>query len=680
MPPQWRRPLQQDTLAEDEWRKDTLRGRLSSTASARRRSRSRGESSTDASPQEAPFAARPARTWFRPQAFYLTVLNYLKRFFALFQPRPDMIGDPRCVSDRALPKHAPLRLYASAQEALQSGVLQCAPAKPSGRTLVLDSGAQVATWRFALFPNPAQALAAVPGIDFCTFGVAETVPSQWQLTGHATQDPPIYTNFAYPIPGRLNNLSSRVSPSDNPTGVYVAEFSLPDQWAAARQSGADGHDVVLILHGVCSSAMVFVNNQYIGYCEDSMTESEFDVSASLTSLVNRVTLVVPRYCSGSYLEDQDMWRLSGVHRSVELQLRPRACLLWDYELNCSFASGTLRATFDLFVPEGDAAGGGQYFVRTSLLHPETLQVVETALARVHPLNLNPEPAADPRAPWVLELDALPGRVRAAASACLYVGQALSDLGLRLAPWTADAPALYPVLIEVVAGPESALPVQVEVCRAGFRDVQIADGQLMVNRVPLTIRGVNRHEFDPHHGKVLSEASMLADVLQMKRHNVNAVRSCHYPQIHRWYELCDHYGLCVCRCGCCLRCGRISASSRAGALQVCVRRGQHRDARVHAGLGHLAAAVRSGVPGRLRLARVGHGAARAQPSQHHLLVPGQRVGLRAQHGGLCAARAPPRPRPAGAIRGRRQERRRHTDSGRRPGPHLRLWCACPHARS
>jgi len=547
MRPAWRRPLDSDMPRDHEWRRDTLlRGRASSASSQTNRA------AAAARDDESRFPPRPPspRSWFRPKALYLTMLNAFKRVVSFMFPATDFIQNPQCVSDRTLPKHAPLHLFASKNEALASGILQCEPAAKSKRTLVLNSDAGHAEWRFALFASPSKAEAAERSVDvisFETFGVPETVPSQWQLTGNALVDAPLYSNITFPIPHRATNLSTHVSLTDNPTGLYIARFSVPEAWTTSCPD-----DIVLIVHGAASCVKVYCDGAYVGYSEDSMTESEFDLTPYLkspTGGVHLLALVVAKFCSGSYLEDQDMWRLCGVHRSVELQLRRRSCLLWDYELNASLAAGTVAATFDFYVA-ADAEADEQFLARMSLLDPITLDVVETAMARVIALPPTTPPRSPALSAYALEVDKPRGRVRGVATTVLYARQALSDSGGDVRAWTAETPVLYPLLIEVLAATKgddaAAKPVlQVELVRVGFRDVTITHGQLVVNNVPVTIRGVNRHEFDAHRGKVLGEASMIADVLQMKRHNVNAVRSCHYPQVARWYELCDHYGLYVC---------------------------------------------------------------------------------------------------------------------------------------
>lgn len=324
-------------------------------------------------------------------------------------------------------------------------------------------------WRFRLSPR------ADAPTDFATTGFAERsghksedewadlpVPSHWQLHGYG---PPAYTNIAYPFP-----VDPPRVPTENPTGDYRRVFTLPDDWPAGR--------TVLLFEGVDSCAKVWVNGVEVGWFTGSRLPTELDVTEAVRPGENVLAVRVHQWSAGSYLEDQDMWWLSGIFREVTLLARPDGCL----------ADVRVHASYDHVTGQG------------------TLRVDTDVPARV----VVPE----------LGIDAPSGE----------------QVTVAVEPWSAEVPRLYEVTV-AAAGERATL-------RVGFRTVAIQDGLLVVNGRPVLFRGVNRHEFDPDAGRAVSEDVMRADVLMMKRHNLNAVRTAHYPPHPRFLELCDEYGLYV----------------------------------------------------------------------------------------------------------------------------------------
>jgi beta-galactosidase len=320
------------------------------------------------------------------------------------------------------------------------------------------------TWSFRLRPN------ADGDTDFVADGYAETgwsplaVPSHWQLAGHGK---PAYTNVRYPFP-----VDPPWVPDDNPTGDYRRTFRVPENWPDAR--------AVLRFDGIDSCARVWLNGAEVGVTSGSRLPSEFDV----TSVVRRdrenvLAVRVHQWSSGSYLEDQDMWWLSGIFRDVSLVCRP------------------VEGIDDLFVH-------ADYDHRTG---KGTLLVDSSVPARVTVPELGLDVATDE----------------------------LVDVGL-VAPWSAEVPRLYDATVACAA--------EIVSVRIGFRRVAIVDGVFTVNGRRVLFRGVNRHEFDPDTGRAVSHDVMLADVLLMKQHNINAVRTSHYPPHPHFLELCDEYGLYV----------------------------------------------------------------------------------------------------------------------------------------
>ncbi|MEY9871983.1 beta-galactosidase [Streptacidiphilus sp. MAP12-33] len=295
------------------------------------------------------------------------------------------------------------------------------------------------------------------------------VPAHWQLHGHGA---PAYTNVSYPFP-----VDPPFVPDENPTGEYRRAFDLPADWPAPQP----GERALLRFDGVDSCFRVWLNGVPLGDAKGSRLAHEFEVGGLLRAGRNTVAVRVHQWSSGSYLEDQDMWWLSGIFRSVTLLARPEPALDdffvhagWDH----TAGAGTLAVT---------TAGPG---VR--------LDLPELGLHDVDPAGPHVLPAAQ--------------------------------------PWSAETPRLY----EAVLRTERE---QVRV-RVGFRTVAVADGLLTVNGRPITFRGVNRHEWDPERGRSLTRETMLQDVLLMKRHNINAVRTSHYPPHPDFLDLCDEYGLWV----------------------------------------------------------------------------------------------------------------------------------------
>ena len=289
------------------------------------------------------------------------------------------------------------------------------------------------------------------------------VPAHWQLHGYGA---PAYTNVRYPFP-----VDPPFVPDDNPTGDYRRTFRLPVGFLA-------GSRAVLRFEGVDSALKVWVNGSAVGTSVGSRLPVEFDVTDLLADDGENVLAVrVHQWSSGSYLEDQDMWWLSGIFREVRLLSRP---------------AGGLD---DVFVHAGYSDGAG------------TLRVDTPVPARV----LVPE----------LGIDAATG----------------TEIGVsHVEPWSAEVPRLYDA--EVMTNVERVR------LRVGFRTVAIVDGVFTVNGRPITLRGVNRHEFSPDRGRAVTREEMLADVLLMKRHNINAVRTSHYPPHPAFLDLCDEYGLWV----------------------------------------------------------------------------------------------------------------------------------------
>jgi beta-galactosidase len=381
-----------------------------------------------------------------------------------------------------LAAHTPLSSWRSEADA-QVGL-------PSSSRLLLDGD-----WQFSFFEAPEQ----VPGAWLNQDLPAATgirVPGNWQLQGF---DRPIYTNIKYPFPCDPPRV-----PALNPTGCYSREFELPADWLASGPTR-------IIFDGVDSAFYLFCNGHWVGYSQDSRLPAEFDLTPFLQVGSNRLAVLVLRWSDGSYLEDQDMWRLSGIFRSVSLLHKPARHLL------------DVRVT-----PQLDAC------YRDARLKLE-LQVNEGAgLAVKANLYLGNELIASQHQPLgtgaIDEKGAYGDR---------------SELWLTVAApnkWSAETPHLYRLTLTLQD--EQGSPIESEAYDVGFRAVEISGGLLRVNGQPLLIRGANRHEHDPALGHVVTPAAMEQDLLLMKRNNFNAVRCSHYPNHPEFYSLCDRLGLYV----------------------------------------------------------------------------------------------------------------------------------------
>jgi beta-galactosidase len=356
------------------------------------------------------------------------------------------------------------------------------------------------TWKFRYSPNPAARPIGFerPGFDDKAWAPI-AVPGNWEMQGFGI---PIYSNVTYPFSFERDN--PRVPRDDNPVGSYRTTFTVPSGWAGRR--------VYLHFAGVDSAFYLWVNGTRVGYSEDSRTPAEFDVTRCLVEGANTLAVEVYRWSDGSFLEDQDMFRMSGIFRDVFLWSRP-ATHIRDFQLradlDAAYRDGTLQAT---------------------------VAVRNTATA-----------AASVRAK--LELFDAAGKPAGAAVAkgVSAAGGAESTVVLPMIvrtplKWTADAPNLYTAILTLED--KAGKVLEVVPTRVGFRKIEIKNARIHVNGQPIIFRGVNRHEHSPETGHHVSRALMIRDIEIMKQHNVNAVRTSHYPNDPEWYELCDSYGLYV----------------------------------------------------------------------------------------------------------------------------------------
>lgn len=402
--------------------------------------------------------------------------------------------NPQLTGSNRLPPHASMVVCPEAPTAMSiQGVSNAERIKsPWYRSLNGD-------WKYHYSQNPTQ---RVPGFFQQGFDdsrwPAISVPSNVELAGYGV---PIYVNIRYPWtktdPPRI--------PQDDPNATvsaYRRTFTLPEGWKGRR--------VLLGFDGVNSFFYVWVNGQRVGMSKDSRTPAEFDITPYVRPGENLLAVENFRWCDGSYLEDQDFWRLSGIFRDVWLW-SPPAVHLRDFEvrteLDAVYRDARLIVTGKV---QNSARQARSAMVEATLLDPSGAAVFSTATAA--------------------------REVASGGEAEFRLQQVVSSPRL----WSAEQPSLYQLLL-TVREPSGGTP-EVVPCKVGFRKVEIREGQLLVNGRATLIKGVNRHEFEPDRGQAVGIESMIRDIRVMKQHNINAVRTCHYPNQPEWYDLCDRYGI------------------------------------------------------------------------------------------------------------------------------------------
>ena len=371
-------------------------------------------------------------------------------------------------------------------------------------------------WRFHWVPDPASRLDGFAAEDWDdSEWPTIPVPASWQLHGY---DFPIGTNLVLPWTG-ANGKGEQPDPRGdypraptlyNPVGQYRTSFDLPAGWERRR--------TFLQFDGVESACSVWLNGQRLGYREDSFTTAEFEITQHVRAGANLLAVEVHRWCTGSYLENQDNVRLSGIFRSVRLLSRAPV-MIRDVTvrtpLDDSFTAGSVDVSVEIDGHREASAAGLE--IRARLFDgvaPDSALVIERAAA--------------------VALDA-DGR-----------GESRATLPVsRPRLWSAETPALSVLVLELCEAGEAGGAVLERVSvRVGFRRVEIVDGVLLVNGRAVSLRGVNRHEWSPRTGRTLTREDMIADIRLMKQSNITAVRTSHYPNDPRWYDLADEYGLYV----------------------------------------------------------------------------------------------------------------------------------------
>ena len=301
------------------------------------------------------------------------------------------------------------------------------------------------------------------------------VPGLFELNGYGDK---IYKNMGYAWCTTFENDPPYIGETNNYTGSYRREFDLPADWK--------GQEVFFHVGSATSNLFLWVNGKYVGYSEDSKVAAEFNITKYLKPGKNLIAMQIMRWCDGSYLEDQDFWRFTGIAREVYLYATPKVHLQ-DFTIGQDYLDGKGLLSVDAKV------AGGKADVEATLYDADGKQVAQG-------LNATVEAAK---------------------------------------PWTAETPYLYTLEVQLRQGDKVLEVVRKQI---GFRHIEIKGGQLLVNGQPILIKGADRHELDPDGGYIVSVERMIQDIKIMKQMNINAVRTCHYPDDPRWYDLCDEYGL------------------------------------------------------------------------------------------------------------------------------------------
>ena len=319
------------------------------------------------------------------------------------------------------------------------------------------------------------------------------MPGNWEMLGYGQ---PEYVNVGFAWRGHFDQQPPAVPTKDNHVGSYRREINIPSNW--------DGKRVIAHFGSVTSNIYLYVNGKFAGYAEDSKVAAEFDITPFLKKGKNLIAFQTFRWCDGSWCEDQDFWRLSGPARENYLYARSKDHRLLDVrvetDLKNNYKDGYLNIT---------AKVQGNTLAYFGLYDPDGKEVIVTGTDNVKN------------------------------------GVAKYQLRVKnVRKWSAETPNLYTLVVSPIQNGGMYLPYEIVQVKVGFRKVEIKNKQFLVNGQPVLLKGANRHEIDPDEGYNLSEQRMIQDIMMMKRMNINAVRTCHYPDDPRWYDLCDKYGLYV----------------------------------------------------------------------------------------------------------------------------------------
>ena len=424
-----------------------------------------------------------------------------------------IVRDPRVFKQNTMPAHSD-HLVCQSWEEQEKGV--------SGFRWSLNG-----LWKFALARTPKEAPQGFWKQDYdCSRWEDIRVPSPIQLEGHGE---PGYQNVAYPWDGHEAIDPGDIPEGFNPTACYVKEFVIPEE-AAHRP-------LFISFQGVESGFALWMNGKYVGYSEDTFTPTEFDLTPYRKAGVNRIAVKNYRWTAGAWLEDQDFFRLSGIFRDVYLFTTPETHL-YDLRIRAvpeeNLRRAELAVTWNLVLPEGKAPGHAA--VRYTLLRAGQTVLTGTASAAEGRKILFGQDATLTAEQMKVGLTGNTSAVHPVSACQITTTDIVEDPAL----WSAEDPQLYDLKIEVLGSNGTLTEVALE--KVGFRRFEMKDGILCLNGKRLVFRGVNRHEFFADSGRTPQPDKIRDDVITMKRANINAIRTCHYPDASVIYRLCDEMGL------------------------------------------------------------------------------------------------------------------------------------------
>ncbi|PTS99341.1 glycoside hydrolase family 2 [Pedobacter sp. HMWF019] len=409
-------------------------------------------------------------------------------------PIPPEIENPECLGINKEVAHATLMPYANLKEALNANRHASSYAKSLN-----------GNWKFNWvdWPQKRPVDFYKPGYDVSSWKDI-SVPSNWQVQGYGT---PIYSNYNYTFKSDFPHVMGEppkqftAYKERNPVGSYRRDFELPVQW--------HGNRIFMTFDGVDAGFFLFVNGQKVGYSVNSRNAAEFDITKYVKSGKNVVAAEVYQYTSGSYLEDQDMWRLSGIFRNVTLWAAPKQHIR-DFFIKTDLDENYRDARLNLNTKirnYNDKSVSGQ---KLKALLYDGGQLITSAEKLLQVIKGN--------------------------------GELKTDLSFSVKDpikWTAETPKLYTLVVQVISGGKIIETIS---SRMGFRKIEIKGRSFLVNGKAIKLKGVNRHEHWPEVGHAITEAQMRRDLEVIKQGNCNHVRTCHYSDDPRWYELCDEYGI------------------------------------------------------------------------------------------------------------------------------------------
>jgi beta-galactosidase len=406
---------------------------------------------------------------------------------------PEWNNNPEIFQMNRMEPHASLMPFDTIDEAIENNLTS------SKNNMYLNG-----LWKFSFAENPEKRIKDFHEVDYnCSDWREIRVPGHWQLQGY---DYPHYTNKLYPWYGKEDIKPPFAPTKYNPVGAYITSFIVPKEWK--------DRPIYISFQGVESAFYVWINGEFLGYSEDSFSPAEFDITPYLTEGENKLAVEVYRWCDASWLEGQDFWRLSGIFRDVYLYCTPKVhiydfSVVTDLDKNYENAQLELKANiinyFNKYI--------GKLNIEARLLDRDGKETL------TEPISIE------------LDID---------NKKCMEVE--VSRFIKNPLKWSTEKPNLYTLILMLKDGEDNI--IETESCKVGFRKFELKNGLMRLNGERILFKGVNRHEFNCITGRTVSYEDMVYDIKLMKKFNINAVRTSHYPNNTKWYDLCDKYGLYV----------------------------------------------------------------------------------------------------------------------------------------